>query len=215
MQRLRTKLTTQAMAIAVAMTLFPACEVAGADTERATIDDAHASRVLAQMHLIHHMVLEAARAAETRAENQDVRDYARRLRMDHAFADRRVQTLARGLHIDLDDAAKGMQQRMWHTDASPDSGAAQPLQDQQLQELLQLRGAVAHLDLLEGSAFDDRFVQVMERANQLAVYHIAAAHSGVEEPVQDLLSRVVPILAQHVQLAWSLQPDPRRATGGA
>jgi predicted outer membrane protein len=191
--------------------LVSACNIAEADQARITIDYAYASRVLAELDVINALVVDAARFAEKRAENQDVRDYARRLRMDHSFINRRVQAIAGGQHVNLDEAVERLHLQLRAVDDSPEAEAEAR---KQLEELRELRAEIARIDVVHGAAYDARFVEAMERANQIAVFHLSAAKSGVVPPVQNLLSRVVPILSQHVQLAWALQPDPRRATAG-
>lgn len=195
----------------MALWLASACNVAEAGAEQITIDYAYASRVLAQLDVINALVIEAAHSAAGRAENKDVRDYARRLHMDHSFINRRVQAIAREQHVDLDQAVERLDVQLraaaGHSDAEVEA-------KKQLEELRQLRAEIAKFDVVHGAAYDARFVEAMERANQIAIYHLSAARSGVVQPVQDLIARVVPIFSQHVQLAWALQPDPRRATAG-
>ena len=158
-----------------------------------------ASKVLSEMHLMNRIELEAARLAEERAADGEVRDYAERLRKDHAFADEKVRSLARALDMDLEAQVATMRQQMKR--AGEDAA-------EELQDMKQLESRLERLGKLRGAAFDRAYLKIMERSHEMAVENLSKAMPRVGvEAVAKMLEDFIPILEQHRALARSLQKD--------
>lgn len=172
-----------------------------------------AGKLLAQMHMMNEMVIKAARMAEQRAEREDVQDYATRLGVDHGFADEKVRTVAKQLNVDLEKVVKNLKTKMQSTDAPSQTGKKKQQgagEQKPLQAMKMLDQKLKRLRELEAGKFDVQFVRVMEMAHQTAVQNLTAARGRIEaEPLQHLLSDLIPILEQHVALAHSLQQEAR------
>ncbi len=137
--------------------------------------------VLRHMHRLNGLVMEAAALARTHAERDDVRAYARRLEMDHGYADDQVLELAAELHVE---------------GVGPAPGEAS--QDRRLRERL------AELEGEHGQAFDDDFLRLMTHAHVQVIDTVTGARRSLPQPLARMVDRVLPILEQHVQLAAHL-----------
>lgn len=196
----------------LAAALFFGCRGAAAGRAQQGPD---AADVLARMHMLDQMVISAAELAPDRSGRDEVLAYAERLQRDHTFADHQVASVARRLGIHLEAAVSRMKQAMTHVQNGPASPAGarkgrSRSPGRQLEAMARLEARVEHLKQVRGSAFDDAFVQTMLAAHEMAVRSLSAAEPGVEAaPLRRLLSRMIPILEQHVALARSLQEQLR------
>lgn len=151
--------------------------------------------VLAKMHQVNRMEIDLGRVAATNGATRRVRAYGRRLARDHAFADRKVQALARAEKIDLEKP-------MPVPPGGGNAGMPSLGQERQMEQQNQM---MAKLQQANGPEFDQLYLQAMIRGHEQAI----AMLEGVESTTGDaglrhLLSRMVPILHQHLDLARHL-----------
>jgi predicted outer membrane protein len=159
----------------------------------------HPSRVLIEMHALDMLIIRTADLARQRSRNQQVRAFAVRLERDHAFVDRQVRSVARHLDIDMnpEDLPKVRSTvRAGRRDLA--SGGERPA----LNPIERLEEEADQLGQLQGAAFDRGFVRFMAEAHEMAVENLTRVEAvTIVVALRTMLSKVIPILRQHVALA--------------
>ncbi len=148
--------------------------------------------VLSTMHQMNQLEMQLGKLAEQKGATEDVRRFGDRLYRDHQFADGKVTSLATAQQLELLPA-----------DQLP---AAPKLKDamQKAQQLTQMSGA----------GFDSMFLQMMIQTHEMATSMLGDALPNLPAgPVHDLVSRLLPILRQHLALARDLAGKSTAATG--
>ena len=165
----------------------------------------HGEPLLAQTYETHQLLERAARIAEARATEPEVRAWARRLRRDHAFAASKALSTSRKLGMNLSGAVEYLRQRVAQPEAA-DDGAYGP----QTRAVRELRAELRALRKLEGRAFDARFVELMLAAHQSEVRRLTDGLAEIPLPaLSKLLGRQLRVLEQHVALGDVVLEDLR------
>lgn len=148
-------------------------------------DAARASVVaLRTLHHDNQTEMALAQLAMERATRPEVRRYARRLFRDHRIADDRVADVAQQLGISLD--------------VLPLMGPDDPRQ-------VRMRELLLEMQQLEGEAFDHAYLEEMVRSHRHHIRLLAGLRRQADaEEVRALITLLVPILEQHLQLGRSL-----------
>ena len=126
----------------------------------------------------------AHRALE-RTQTPEIQRFAQRILHDHALADAELVRICGELGIDLSPTAAEQQGR-----------------DEQVAEMLgELEDA--------GADFDAQFLRMMEDSHKASIRQLARLRREIEsDDLRDLLTRVLPILDQHLVLARTLRGVP-------
>lgn len=144
--------------------------------------------LLSTMHQVNQLEMRLGRLAEEKGASADVRRYGDRLYRDHRFGDRRVTALAASQDLNL-------------------------LPPDQLPTAPKLQPVMAEAETLgqeTGPAFDRAFLQLMVRSHEMATGMLRDAEGSLPSgQVQDLVSRLLPILEQHLALARAIQSESR------
>jgi putative membrane protein len=142
--------------------------------------------VLSTMHQMNEMEMQVGRLAAEGGEAEAVRRYGDRLYRDHRFADRKVTALAQARELEL---------------LPPPRLPAGPKLEPMMQKAQQL-------GQMSGSEFDRMFLQMMVQSHEMAVSMLGDALGNLPEgEVRTLVSRLRPILQQHLDLARAIQSD--------
>ncbi len=148
--------------------------------------------VLSTMHQMNQLEMQLGKLAEQKGATEDVRRFGDRLYRDHQFADGKVTSLATAQQLELLPAEQ--------------LPAAPKLKDamQKAQQLTQVSGA----------AFDTMFLQIMMQTHEMATSMLRDALPNLPAgSVHDLVSRLLPILRQHLDLARILAGKSTAAAG--
>ena len=141
-------------------------------------------KALHDLHELNQVVIKAASLAQRRAARDDIEAYARRLVMDHRFADYQVLDLASDLGLDISKPAA----------PRPDEAKGQ---DQLLQRS-------AELESLTGPEFELAFIRTMRAVHTHAIDVLSRAQRRSAPSLVRMLDRLIPIFEQHVELAIHL-----------
>lgn len=144
---------------------------------------------LRKILLLNRSVMDSAARARQRAPSGRIRAFARRVELDHRFAEAR--TLEVGARLGLDLRGSGEDVR--------DTNAAGA------KELLEMTRELKMLESLTGRSLERAFVRTMERAHRRAESMLQRCAASAPPPVQDLLARLIPIFRQDLDLAVALQ----------
>ncbi len=148
--------------------------------------------VLSTMHRMNQLETQLGKLAEQKGASEDVRRFGDRLYRDHRFADGKVMSLATAQNLELLPAEQ--------LPAAPKLKEAM----QKAQQLTQMSGA----------GFDTMFLQMMIQTHEMATSMLRDALPNLSVgPVHDLVSRILPILRQHLALARDLAGKSTAATG--
>ncbi|MDQ6801527.1 MAG: DUF4142 domain-containing protein [Acidobacteriota bacterium] len=136
--------------------------------------------VLSTMHAVNEMEMHLGQAAQQKGAAEMVRRYGDRLYRDHHFADQKVQMLSKAQGQAL---------------LPPPELPSFPKMQQMMQKQQQLQQ-------MSGAAFDAMFLQMMIEGHDTAISNLENALGKLPAgEVRDLVSKVVPILRQHLELA--------------
>jgi putative membrane protein len=137
--------------------------------------------ILRQIHLTDLLEIDAGRLAAQKGNSTWVRRLGDRIARDHEAADKKVIRLAAGLGVALPAAA--------------DSAA--PVQEPDWMTTLRT---------VTGIDFDRTYLEAMIQGHQKAIDSLSSARNRmVETPLRNLISELLPILRQHLQLALDVQ----------
>lgn len=139
-------------------------------------------QLASKIRAVDAMEIEAGRLAQARGSTDGVRRYGLVLERDHRLADRRVTALANAQGLTL-------------TEVPPSAEEA---------------AEMARLGSLRGAAFDDAFLKAMKAGHGRTLELLAKARQSTPDlRLADLISRLIPILEQHDQLAGGLAASAR------
>lgn len=140
--------------------------------------------VLSTMHQVNQMEIKLGELAEERGDREAVRRYGDRMVRDHRFGDGKVTSLAESQGLEL---------------LPPPELPAAPKMKAMMKKSQQLRQ-------LSGPEFDRMFLQMMTQSHEMAVSMLGEALGNLPEgEVRTLVSRLRPILEQHLELAQAIQ----------
>lgn len=142
--------------------------------------------VLSTMHQVNQMEIQLGQLAEERGDREEVRRYGDRMVRDHRFGDRKVTALAERQGFEM---------------LPPPQLPAAPKLKPMMQKAEELRQ-------MSGPEFDRMFLQMMTQSHEMAVSMLGEALGDLPEgEVRTLVSRLRPILEQHLELAEAIQGD--------
>lgn len=140
--------------------------------------------VLATMRGFNRLEARLGRLAEQRSGSVDVRRFGERLYLDHRFANHQVTKV---MHIDR-------------------LKLPSPKKLPAASKLQAVRQAMGQLGQEKGVQFDRSFLKVVVRSQEMAIKMLQGAQKQLPEgEARALVSRVVPILEQHVELAQEME----------
>jgi predicted outer membrane protein len=139
-------------------------------------------QILSKMHQVNQMEINVGKLAQQKSDDPEVQRYGRNLVRDHEMGDRKVTMLAKQLNLTL---------------MTP-----QPQTPEQQKMQMQMR-MVDKLKTLSGKDFDNAFLSAMVQGHAQAISMLKDAEGKLPEqsPVRMLISKLLPILQQHQQLA--------------
>ncbi len=142
--------------------------------------------VLSTMHQVNQLEMRLGRMAEEQGASTEVRRYGDRLYRDHRFGDGKVTSLA----------------------ASQDLALLPPEQLPAAPELMAVGQAAQKLEQESGPTFDRAFLQVMIQSHQEATGLLRDALGRLPDgQVHALVSKLLPILEQHLELARAIRNE--------
>ncbi len=135
------------------------------------------------MHANNQKEIRLGQLAEQKAQNQQVRDFGKRMVQDHQQADKQLQQLA--------------QKQKWRMQ-EPRPQNARERASKQYDEALE-----AKLRQLDGAAFDQAFMSAMVADHDEAVARSVMAQSQYQNPeLVQMIGQMTPKLAQHREEAY-------------
>jgi putative membrane protein len=156
------------------------------DADRASED----ARVVAKLHHINQMEIDAGKLAQDKGQSKKVRDFGGRLVRDHQAADKKVMSYADKKGIDAN--------------AMPPAGTDQEAKDQEKMDRLRN---------LSGAQFDREFATMMAEGHQKAIEMVQAAQGRVNDPaLRTMLTQLLPTLQKHHDIAESLAGSLRNVS---
>jgi putative membrane protein len=136
---------------------------------------------LARIHMANAMEIEAGRIAQDRAQDDKVKDYAKKMVDDHSEADERVTKIAEKNGISLADPKASDKHKQAHI--------------QQLDKLKKM----------EGAQFDHAYMGMMAKDHQHVLKELKTAQQTVKnEDLKALLGDLVPKVEEHARMAQQL-----------
>jgi putative membrane protein len=142
--------------------------------------------VLSTMHQMNQLEMNLGQLAEQKGASEDVRAFGERLYRDHRFGDRKVTGVAAAQDLQL---------------LPPPQLPAAPKLQSMKQKAQQLQG-------MGGPSFDGMFLQMMVQSHEMATSMLADALDRLPSgPTRQLVSRLLPVLQQHLELARELQGE--------
>ncbi|HET6281475.1 MAG TPA: DUF4142 domain-containing protein [Polyangia bacterium] len=155
-----------------------------ADLARGQTSTADEARVVAKIHMVNQMEIEAGRLAKQKAEVPGVRAYGARLERDHRDADQKTLSYARKHKIDL-----GAQKAV--VGSEPDHV--------KMQETLQ------RLSNLSGGEFNREFLEAMAEGHRTAIDFVSSSRARLPDAeLKTLLSDMLPTLQKHHRIVANL-----------
>lgn len=174
-------------ALGAAQAAMPATEASNVSPPLASISEvlpAPQQGLLSGMHATNQFEMTLGSAAAERAGREAVRRYGDRLLRDHRLADRILTSLSRDQNIPL-----------WPVDRLPDVVEHQVAM-QKGEQLQRLRGA----------AFDEMYLAMMVEGHGKAIGTLEQRVTTLDDgELKQFISRMLPILRQHLELATRLQ----------
>lgn len=148
-------------------------------------------QILSKMHHVNQIEINVGKLTEQKSDDPEVKRYGRCLVRDHELGDRKVAMVAKQLNLTL---------------MTP-----QPQTPEEHQEMQMQMQMVDKLKTLSGKAFDNTFLPAMVQGHIEAITMLKNAEGKLPEqsPVRMLISKLLPILEQHQQLAEDLQKQGR------
>jgi len=154
-----------------ALTLVAGITTAEAQTRA---DRRIARNVLSKMHHVNQMEVRLGTLAMRKGQSAQVREYGRRLRIDHRMSDRRVVALASREGIGL----------------------------RAVPSTLEERRTERRLRYARGDAFDRAFLDAMARGHTQVIQELRQARRDMRYPeVEQLIGNTLPALRQHRNMA--------------
>ncbi len=149
--------------------------------------------LVATVHRLNRMEIDAGHMAAKNAATPAVKRYARMLVHDHARADRDLGAYARKNHLD--------------PNATLPAGITG--------ELTTARTKLDNLQTLHGSVFDEDFANLMVHDHQRAIALVKAGRAQAADPrLKTLLGQFEVELREHKQMAAGLRRDAGRVSAG-
>jgi putative membrane protein len=140
------------------------------------------ARIIAKLHHINQMEVDAGKLAEDKGQAKAVRDYGARLVRDHQSADKKIVAYADKNGIDAN--------------AMPPAGNDQEAKD--MDKMDRLRN-------LTGAEFDRTFASTMLEGHQKAIDLVQSARDTVTDgQLKGMLGQLLPTLEKHRQIAQNL-----------
>lgn len=175
-----------------------------------------AAMLLQQMHMANLVQIKAAKIAKQKAGNDPTWHLADRLWRDHQVADGKVRMLAGKLGYQLKSPTQMQQMMMQNVQPAQASSTGAPQKMQQIQQKIQMmQEMMAKLQETPAPQFDQVYAKAMLKSQQNMLQMLQQAQMQAKPPVQKLVSVLIPILSQHVELAQGLAGMTPAAGSGA
>lgn len=140
-------------------------------------------QLVAALHRVNRMEIDAARMAQKNAAGKPVKRFARMLARDHRRADRDLGSYARDRHL----------------------GLAATLPAGMTGELTAARTRLSNLQALHGSVFDEDFANLMVRDHQRAITLVRRGRAQASDPrLKTMLGQLARQAREHERAAASL-----------
>lgn len=152
------------------------------------------AELVATLHQINRMEIDAGKMAQDKGASQAVRDLGQTLERDHQAADDQLKDYAGKNKLNVDAAV-------------PSSVST---------DLQRTEEEMDHLQKVSGAVFDRQFATDMVRDHEKAIGIVSKARAGAADPqLQTLLGDLEPQLREHQQLARNvLGGGPRASASG-
>lgn len=153
---------------------------------------------ISRIHNANLKSVEMGRMAAERADSPWVRAYGRRVAMDQSFADRRLSRIAHDGNVEI-AALSG------DATSSTATGKAVAGADGAGYNLID-NADIQHLRTLNGSAFDDAYLRMVQADHdeKIPMLEAAKAQLPADSSLRKLIVRFLPIMEQHRALADSV-----------
>ena len=167
------------------------------------------TRILSILNVKNEEEVRVGRLAVRRGESAAVKRYAEMLVRDHMNNNREVRSTADRLGINLLDASQV--QEMLDREQGARGAYPGPDPSEQIPPIEDAKDPLAELEILEGAAFDRRFIELMNQGHEELIQMVEDAQRTVtREDVRSLLARTLPRLRQHAAEAQAISADPLR-----
>ncbi|HWK30834.1 MAG TPA: DUF4142 domain-containing protein [Terriglobales bacterium] len=152
-------------------------------------------QVVEKVHQANQMEIQIGKMAEQKGRNPEVKRYGALLARDHQKGDQLVTDVAK------EKGLSSIPEPMPQTPADKEEMLKQLMMMQQLQQA-------------QGSEFDTVFAKSMVQAHEKAIAMVSDASKQVQDAdLRDTLTKLVPILKQHLDIAQRLSRGPVGTTG--
>jgi putative membrane protein len=160
------------------------------DLKEAPVADTEPSgqdiEALAQLHHVNEVEVKLGKLAKQNGKSKQVKAYGEVLVRDHTLADKQLRSFAKHKNIELTLPAAKSPEEQAEREASMD--------------------AAKRLETLKGEEFDVEFTQMMVDDHTRAVNLVQTTLTSTQNAkVHALLTRLLPVLEEHLRLARSIQ----------